>query len=107
MPVTIRRSNLLKTSLDRFSGALKGIEKHNPRALHRARVASRRLRELLPVLQLEHGTGRKLNRRLRRVTNRLGSVRELDVLLMLIDELHVSRRGASGALGRVGVAVAK
>ena len=33
-------------------------------------------------------TARKLGRRLRKVTRRLGAVRELDVLLLLIDELH-------------------
>ena len=38
----------------------------------RARVASRRLRELLPVLQLDGDARRKLGRRLRKVTARLG-----------------------------------
>ena len=42
------------------------------------------------MLQLDAGTARKLSRRLRKVTTRLGTVRELDVLLLLIDELHVS-----------------
>jgi hypothetical protein len=32
------------------------------------------------------------------VTARLGTVRELDVLLLLIDELHVSRRSAPDRL---------
>ena len=50
---------------------------------------------------------RKLGRRLRKVTDRLGTVRELDVLLLLIDELHVSGRRGSGGLGRVGVRVSK
>ena len=106
MPVT-RRSELLKVRLDRFSRALHGMEKGDISALHRARVASRRLRELLPVLQLDHGTANKLNRRLRRVTERLGTVRELDVLLLLIDELHISRRVRTGPIARVGVAISK
>jgi CHAD domain-containing protein len=76
-------------------------------ALHRARVASRRLRELLPMLQLDTNTARKLSRRLRKVTSRLGAVRELDVLLLLIDELHASRPARSAALSRVGITVAK
>jgi CHAD domain-containing protein len=105
MPVLTRRSELLKGRLDRFSRVLPGVEKGDIRALHRARVASRRLRELLPVLQLDHDTAHKLNRRLRRVTARLGTVRELDVLMLLIDELHVS--GRSAATARVGVAIAK
>jgi len=76
-------------------------------ALHNARVASRRLRELVPVLQLERGVARKLSRRLRKVTGRLGAVRELDVLAQLIDELHGARRRGTGALARVGVQVAQ
>jgi CHAD domain-containing protein len=107
MPVLTRRSELLKARLDRFSRVLHGVEKGDIRALHRARVASRRLRELLQVLQLEHGTAHKLNRRLRRVTSRLGTVRELDVLMLLVDELHISRRNRSAPIGRVGVAIAK
>jgi CHAD domain-containing protein len=106
MPVT-RRSELLKARLDRFSRVLQGVEKGDVTALHRARVASRRLRELLPVLQLDHGTTVKLNRRLRRVTAQLGTVRELDVLHLLIDELHVSRRVRTGPIARVGVAISK
>jgi CHAD domain-containing protein len=106
MPVT-RRSELLKIRLDRFSRVLHGMEKGDISALHRARVASRHLRELLPVLQLEHRTANKLNRRLRRVTERLGTVRELDVLLLLIDELHISRRVRTGPIARVGVAISK
>jgi CHAD domain-containing protein len=107
MPALTRRSELLKARLDRFSRVLHGVEQGDVRALHRARVASRRLRELLPILQLDHGTAHKLNRRLRRVTTRLGTVRELDVLLLLIDELHLSRHGRSASIGRVGVAISK
>jgi CHAD domain-containing protein len=103
----VTRSDLLKKRLDAFTRVLKGLEEGDVRALHRARVASRRLRELIPVAQLDHRTARKLSRRLRKVTNRLGSVRELDVLLMSIDELQVSRRARGGAIGRVGVAVSK
>jgi CHAD domain-containing protein len=106
MPV-IRRSELLKARLDRFSRVLQGVENGDITALHRARVASRRLRELLPVLQLDYDVAVKLNRRLRRVTARLGTVRELDVLLLLIDELHVSRRVRTGPIARVGVAISK
>src|SRR5260370_39500596 len=82
----LTRSDLLKTRLDRFARMLPGVEAGELRALHRARVASRRLRELLPVLQLHPDATRKHLRRLRNVTERLGAVRELDVLLLLIDE---------------------
>jgi CHAD domain-containing protein len=108
MPVSTSRSVLLRKHLDRFSKMLPGLEQGDVTSLHRARVTSRRLRELLPTFQLEHPAAvKKLCRRLRKVTTRLGTVRELDVLLLLVDELHVSRRDRSSAVGRVGVAVAK
>jgi CHAD domain-containing protein len=107
MPVPATRSELLKKRVDQFTRVLHGMEKGDVRALHQARVASRRMRELVPMLQLERSRGRKIGRRLRTITNRLGAVRELDVLLLQIDELHVSGRRGSGGLGRVGVRVSK
>lgn len=57
--------------------------------VHQARVASRRLREALPVLTkgLDHTKAGKAQRKIRRLTQALGAVRELDVTLHLIDEL--------------------
>jgi CHAD domain-containing protein len=62
--------------------------------LHRSRVASRRLREILPVLGLQEDPGRrapvrKLRRRLRQLTSALGGVRELDVALGILDSLRL------------------
>jgi adenylate cyclase len=98
---------LLKSRLARFSRVLPGVEKGDVRSLHRARVASRRLRELVPVLQLDHAVARKLTRRLRKITRRLGSVRELDVLLLLVDELRTSHPSHRDALKRIEVSVGK
>jgi CHAD domain-containing protein len=80
---------------------LHGVEKHDARALHRTRVASRRLRELLPVLQLDAKVARTLGRRLRKLTARLGPLRELDVTLQLIDELGDSERYDSDAVDQI------
>src|SRR4051794_36585875 len=57
--------------------------------VHQARVASRRLREAIPVLTdgLQHTKAGKAQRKIRRLTQALGTVRELDVTLHLIDEL--------------------
>src|SRR5678815_816286 len=107
MPVPATRSELLKKRVDQFSRVLHAVEKGDVRALHQARVTTRQMRELLPMLQLDRSAARKLGRRLRKVTRRLGTVRELDVLLLLIDELHVSRREYGAGLSRVAVAVAK
>jgi CHAD domain-containing protein len=53
-------------------------------AVHRARVATRRLREALPVLEGEKRGVKRLRRDLRVLTRALGPVRELDVTLGLV-----------------------
>ncbi len=60
--------------------------------VHQARVASRRLREAVPVLAtgLKGSKSQKARRKIRRLTRALGLVRELDVTLKLIDELSAS-----------------
>jgi len=103
----ITRSELLMKRIGRFAHFLNGVEHGDVRALHGARVASRRLRELIPMLDLDRSTTHKLGRRLRKVTTRLGTVRELDVLLLLVDEQHDSRRDRGGGLARVGIGVSK
>jgi CHAD domain-containing protein len=59
------------------------------RGVHQARVASRRLREAVPVLagRLKGSKAGKARRKIRRLTQALGEVRELDVTLLLLDEL--------------------
>ena len=59
------------------------------RGVHQARVTSRRLREAVPVLAtgLEGSTAGKAQRKIRRLTRALGTVRELDVTLGLLDQL--------------------
>ena len=106
-PAVLVRSQLLRKRLNRLTRTLQGLEQGEVMPLHRARVASRRLRELVPVLQLEPGPARRLGRRLRKITSRLGRVRELDVLLLLVDELHVSRRFHEAALSRMAMTVSK
>ena len=74
-------------------------------ALHHTRVASRRLREVVPLLGLKADTARKLNRRLRRVTRQLGTVRELDVMALLVQDLRRDTQYSSAASKRVAGAV--
>src|SRR5437868_13448656 len=101
MPASPSRHVLLLSRLERFTKMLPGVADGDVKAIHRARVASRRLRELLPVLQLDQDSVRKVERRLRKVTRQLGGVRELDVLLILSDELQESGRHSDRALRRV------
>jgi CHAD domain-containing protein len=97
----IERHDLLRRRLEKFTRMLQGVEVGDIDAVHRTRVASRRLREVLPVLQLDHELVSKLSRRLRKVTKRLGSVREFDVLPAVLDELRAIERYPQGALNRV------
>jgi CHAD domain-containing protein len=85
---------------------LHGLGDGDVRALHRTRVASRRLREILPVLQLKPAVADRLGRRLKNVTARLGPVRELDVLLQLVEEMLESGRHDAQVLRRVATAMA-
>ena len=77
-----RRSRALKRYL-REAG------EGNGHGVHQARVASRRLREAVPVLAtgLKDSKAGKARRKIRRVTRALGAIRELDVTMALLDEL--------------------
>src|SRR5262245_21051945 len=57
-------------------------------ALHKARVASRRIREALPVVAAEAPSSKvkKLRRKVRGLTRELGPIRELDVELSMLDK---------------------
>lgn len=94
---------------------LEALAEHLPAALegdvtgvHQARVASRRLREAVPVAGAALGPARvrKAARRLRRVTTWLGPVRELDVTLGLIARLVAQRPDLADALEVVRARVA-
>src|SRR5581483_992689 len=93
------RHVLLRKRLQRFTRLLHGVHHGDVRAVHQTRVACRRLRELLPVIQLDGDLGHKLNRRLRKLTNRLGELRELDVLVQAVDDLRQSGRFSDRVLG--------
>lgn len=89
-----RRNTRVTTQL--LSRRAAALKRHLPEArdgdhhgVHQARVASRRLREALPVLSVGvKGTkSKKALGKIRRLTQALGTVRELDVTLHLLDEL--------------------
>lgn len=91
-----RRARALKRQL---ANAVAGKDT----GVHQARVASRRLREAIPVLTdgLSHTKANKAQRKIRRITQALGTVRELDVTLHLIDELADRPAVPQNALGEV------
>jgi len=77
-----RRATALKRHVpDAVGGSIHGV--------HQARVASRRLREAIPVLAsgVKGTKARKAMGKIRRLTRALGTVRELDVTILLLDGL--------------------
>jgi CHAD domain-containing protein len=107
MTAATRRDGLLAKRIEQFTRMLSKIDRGDVRAIHRTRVASRRLREALPVLELDALVSQKLGRRLRKVTARLGVVREFDVLALLVDELLESEQGDRRALEWVAASIAE
>jgi CHAD domain-containing protein len=112
----MRPRSPLRTSLSKRRSAL---AKHLPQALtgdshsvHQARVASRRLRETLPVVGADLDGGKaakgakKVRRRMRRLTRVLGPVRELEVTLGMVapPEADGDREKDPTARGREHVA---
>lgn len=88
-----RRLHELSTLIERRHDALRThagpAREGTVEGVHQARVASRRLREVVPVLGrgLDDVRLKPLRRALRDLTRALGPVRELDVALEMIDTL--------------------
>jgi CHAD domain-containing protein len=99
-PDTRLTSQLLQRQSRALKRHLPGAIKGNDRAVHQARVASRRLRESVPVLSagLKGSKANKARRKIRRLTGALGLVRELDVTLTVMDELAASGEVPRAAL---------
>jgi CHAD domain-containing protein len=91
MGVAAGRSEvLIRQRLGALSRALPAARAGDVSAIHAARVATRRLREALPLVA-RASSARKLARIVRRLTRALGPVRELDVALLTLDELAARR----------------
>ncbi len=81
---------LIRQRLGALKRAMPGARVGDVTAIHQARVATRRLREALPLMTTG-ASGRKLERIVRRVTRSLGPVRELDVALLMLEDLAASK----------------
>jgi CHAD domain-containing protein len=87
MPTRANASELLiRQRLGALKRALPSVREGDVTAIHQARVATRRIREALPLVATG-SSGRKLARTVRRLTRALGPVRELDVALLMLDEI--------------------
>ena len=98
---------LLRQRLVSLLTAMPAAQAGDEVSVHQARVASRRLREALPVLgaRADADALDRAGRRVRRITRALGPVRELDVTLALLAELDAKGAAPRRAVARVRAAV--
>jgi CHAD domain-containing protein len=98
---------LLRQRLVSLLNAMPAAQAGDEMSVHQARVASRRLREALPVLggRADEQALEQAQKRVRRITRALGPVRELDVTLLLLAELEIKGRTPKRAIARVRKAV--
>ena len=80
---------VIRQRLAALTRAIPPARKGDVNGIHNARVATRRLREALPLMA-NRRVGRRLRKQVRRVTRALGPVRELDVALITLDEIRDS-----------------
>jgi CHAD domain-containing protein len=100
---------LLNERLATMLDALPAAQAGDTRSVHQARVATRRLREALPVLRAttDESALKRVQKQVRKMTRALGPVRELDVSLAHLDELGTRNLISARALGRVRHALAR
>lgn len=98
---------LLRQRLVSMLRAMPAAQAGDEISVHQARVASRRLREALPVLgaRADWDAIDKAGKGVRRITRALGPVRELDVTLSLLAELEGKGTAPKRAIARVRAAV--
>lgn len=84
----------LSRRVDALTEHLHDALKGDVNAIHQARVATRRLREVVPIVTVGHEDKKigRLKRRLRKLTRALGPVREMDVALKLFGDREGRRR---------------
>ncbi|HLG59679.1 MAG TPA: CHAD domain-containing protein [Vicinamibacterales bacterium] len=95
---------LIRQRLSALSRTLPGARKGDAHAVHQARVATRRLREALPLV-VRGRSGKTLARKVRRVTRALGPVRELDVALLNLEQLRSSGDVPDTAIARLRLVI--
>jgi CHAD domain-containing protein len=95
-------TTLLADQLAFLDAQVPGIRDGSVEAIHAGRVATRRVRELLPLCLPEASMGDEFHRTVRNVGRGLGRVRELDVEIALLGQLEqrVPRAGSLFALRR-------
>ena len=91
---------IIRQRLAALSRALPGARKGDVQGVHQARVATRRIREALPLVARGR-TGKSLKKSVRKLTRALGPVRELDVALMNLDQMRNTGDVSEAAIARL------
>lgn len=91
---------IIRQRVAALSRTLPGAQKGDVHAVHQARVATRRIREALPLVARGR-TGKSLKKSVRKLTRVLGPVRELDVALMNLDQLRASGEVSDATIARL------
>jgi CHAD domain-containing protein len=97
---------IIRQRLAALSRTLPGALRGDVHAVHQARVATRRIREALPLVARGR-TGKSLKKSVRKLTRVLGPVRELDVALMNLDQIRNSGEVSEAALARLHQLIAE
>ena len=87
MNISTPRDRLWRKRLDELTAVWPDFVSGRGKALHKTRVASRRIREALPIVGAGASAAKvkKLSRKMRTLTRSLGPIRELDVELHLLE----------------------
>ena len=88
MNVSTSRDRLWRKRLNELSAVWPEFVNGRATGLHKTRVASRRIREALPIVAAAAPSSKvkKLNKKMRALTRALGPIRELDVELHILED---------------------
>jgi CHAD domain-containing protein len=103
MNAQLASDRVITVRLRALADSLPAVLEARPEGVHKARVASRRVREALPVVLAQAPARRsaRLRRSFRRVTRALGPLREIDVTLQLLDEVGRSDARTAAVLAEL------
>ena len=102
MPSSVTPTTLLLRQIEKSQELLPAVRDGDSTAIHDARVATRRMRELVPLVGgLMPSDTERLDRTLRKATRRLGRARDMEVMLETLAALEPAAPTAAGEIGRL------
>ena len=103
MASSVTPVTLLLRQVENFLALLPTVRDGDSAAIHDGRVATRRMRELVPLVTagLMASDAEHLDRTLRKATRRLGRARDMSVMLETLSALEPAAPTAAGEIGRL------